>query len=387
MKKNILFLTTKKLLPANYGGAIYSLGVLRYIASTGANIDLVSFVHGEKYTNLQEEELKTYCNNIYSVSHKFTDVKLNFSLKYPNTIRKYIRNNMKQILKQLNKNNKYDIVIFDHLQMADYVKIFNTTKNILIEHNVESRIWDNYTENCKSIIKPIIKYNAKKILEYEKNIITLYDMVIALTEEDKKELKRISHYDNIVVMKPYMVIDAVKKEEDFKKIKKNLLFIGSYDWYPNQNAAKFLINEVMPLLREKREGVTLYLVGKDPTIEMLDAASKFKDIVITGKVDSVDEYYEKCDIMINAIEDGSGINIKVVEAMAKGIPILSSEYGLRGFEHNKTIASIYINVEDCVEKISTLMKDASKLRELHNSGLNYYKEFIKPTEEVENIFK
>jgi Glycosyltransferase len=388
MGKRILFITQRKLFPMHDGALIGSIGFLKFLKMLDANVDCISFYDKDDYTEHEKEAILKICNSLTSVQLVWKNTALNLSLKYPNSIRKYTRNSMRKTIREMCTSKQYDIVIIDHLQMAEYIKDVNGHITVLSEHNVETEIWENYSTICNWFIKPLVKYNALKMRKYESKALGCFDYVFATTERDRDNLWSLNPEANIKVMHPYSCFDIIKDENSIRKVNKKILFVGSYGWYPNQKAALFLMREVMPLLRTLIEGVTLYLVGKDPTQEMLSYAKRTEDIIITGRVESTDEYYQNCDLFVNPIDDGSGINIKMLEAMGKGIPIVSSRFGLRGFNNvTDEIVSIFSDAQECVDSIARLLNDEEKRLIQRNSALEAYLKFIAPSEEIKRIFQ
>lgn len=381
-----LFITKSKILPMNDGAFIYTYGILQYLKKYNMEIDFVSFYETEPYSELEKIFLLKLCNNVECVKLVWQSTALNLSIKYPNNIRKYTRNNMMKILKQKAMDN-YDVVIIDHLQVYEYAKLFPNSKIILIEHNAESKIWENYSKKCAGIVRLLVERNAKMTKKYEANAVANADGVISIAETDAEYLSSISNRNDIAIMHPYNLYDIIKTDSDIENVDNSVLFIGSYGWYPNQEAARFLAKEVMPLLRKKFSGIKLYLVGKSPTDEIIGYGNENEDIVVTGMVDSVDPYIKKCDLFINAMFDGSGMNIKMMEAMGKGIPIITSTFGARGINLiDGEEALIFDTVDSCVECVSEILVDRGKAKQMAGKARKFYEVFIEPGNRVKEVF-
>ena len=387
MIMNVLFVTMRKIIPLNDGATIYSYGILRYLKELGAKTDFVSFYEKGDYTDDEKDKLLKYCESVFSVKLNWQSTALNLSFKYPNNIRKYTRSSMKKILRDIKDKKEFDIVVIDHLQMFEYAKIFDNAKIVLIEHNIESNIWSEYAGKCKGIVKLLVKRSADMTLKYEKEAVKSADAIISIAETDAKTLKSFDENAVVEVMHPYNVYELVKDKEDIEKIDNSILFIGSYSWYPNQKAADFLVNDVMPELRKKISGIKLYLVGKDPTEKIKEYGEIYDDVIVTGMVDSIDPYIKKCDIFVNAMFEGSGMNIKMIEAMGKGIPILSSLYGCRGINiSNLQEAFVFGSADECICYICELINNRETAVSLSENARKFYLDFIKPDDKVRNIF-
>lgn len=379
-------ITTDKILPQTNGARIATMGLLRYLKKLGYGTTLVSFFNGVPYSDSENEILVDVVDNCFLVEHKMPNVALNFSLRFPNNIRKYTRNSMKKTIKNICKESIFDIVIIDHLQMFEYASLFPNNRVLLHTHNVESKIWKEYTERCKWPISLLVNRSARMTYEYEKYALGKATAVLAICETDKKIFETMNSQAEILEFRPYNKVEIVKSDDDIRKSSKKILFMGSYTWYPNQTAALFLIEKIMPMLRKRINGVKLILVGHHPTELMLEAAEKWDDIIVTGLVDSVDPYIKEADVFVNPIIDGSGINIKTIEAMGKRIPIVASRYGVRGISlvEGESVF-LYDNENECVDKIVFAINNREKCLDIVDSARKYYEQFTEPSEDVRRV--
>lgn len=383
---NALFISARKLLPLTGGAELGSNGLLKYLYSLGFDTTVLSFYEDKDYSEEEKEELFGYVKDLKSVKLNWKKVALNISIKYPNNIRKYTRQSMKKLVNLELSKCKYEVVISDHLQVFEYCKAFTNTRVILNEHNVEYKVWESYAEQCKKILKFFVLSNAKRTKIYEANACITADGVITVSEEDKNDLKQICPGANIDVQIPMSEFRRVKFRQDIESVSNRLLFVGSYSWYPNRLAAKFLVEEVMPLLRERNLEYKLFLVGKCPTEAIQEYGRKFEDVIVTGMVDSVEPFYKESDLFINSVTDGGGINIKMLEAMARGIPVITSEFGLRGIKSDdRNFVRVYSNAKECVDIIIELMEDRTKASIMADKAVEFYKSYIEPSSNIKRM--
>jgi len=107
-------------------------------------------------------------------------------------------------------------------------------------------------------------------------------------------------------------------------------YIGTYFYEPNQTSAMRLIDEIFPLIAEQLPRSELWLVGKDPTPEMLDASIRDPRVRVTGAVDDTLPYFRDLDVLIVPIVVASGTRLKILEAFAAGLPVISTAKGAEG---------------------------------------------------------
>jgi len=111
----------------------------------------------------------------------------------------------------------------------------------------------------------------------------------------------------------------------------SLLFVGSMDWEPNKDAVFWFVNEILPLIDGGRHRVRLQIAGssQSPEISRLHDGRK---IIIRGFVENLSDIMAETDIFVAPIRIGSGVNVKVIEAMSYGLPVVTTSKGAEGLE-------------------------------------------------------
>jgi polysaccharide biosynthesis protein PslH len=111
-----------------------------------------------------------------------------------------------------------------------------------------------------------------------------------------------------------------------------IVYVGYYHYVPNARAADILIQQILPLVAEREPGVRLMLVGKQPTLRMLDAATRDPRITVTGAVDDIRPYLRMGTVAAVPLMQGGGTRLKILEAFAAGIPVVSTSKGAEGID-------------------------------------------------------
>src|SRR5262249_5496518 len=110
----------------------------------------------------------------------------------------------------------------------------------------------------------------------------------------------------------------------------NLVFTGSMDWLPNEDAIRYFTEQIMPLIRQKISAVTLTVVGRNPYPALLELSKRDRSIVVTGRVDDVRPFIEKAAAYIVPLRVGGGTRLKIFEAMAMEKAVVSTSVGAEG---------------------------------------------------------
>jgi len=111
-----------------------------------------------------------------------------------------------------------------------------------------------------------------------------------------------------------------------------VMFLGNYPHDPNRDAVLYFHQRMWPRVRREVPGARFYVVGKDPTPDLLELAREDPSVVVTGTVDDVRPYFERSKVFVNPVRIGGGFRGKLLEAMAMGLPIVTTSLGAEGVE-------------------------------------------------------
>ena len=212
------------------------------------------------------------------------------------------------------------------LRVSEYVKDLDVPKTLdyqdVFSKGVERRI-----EKSNWYKKIVLKTEYQRLLKYERDIFSYFDNKTIISEPDRE---LIPHPDR---NKIEIVINGVDVEF-FKpmEIKKeyDLVFIGNMGYPPNINAAKYLAQKIMPLVRKKLPNASLTLAGATPHTDVM--ALKNENIKVTGWMEDIRESYAKAKIFIAPMQIGTGLQNKLLEAMAMKIPCITSGLANKALE-------------------------------------------------------
>ena len=243
-------------------------------------------------------------------------------------------------LKKLSESARYDCIYYDHLQMCIYKPYLDTLfpgcKTVLDEHNCETLIILRNAQNSSNIVKKLFLYlEAYKLRRFEAGCLNTVDASIVLSQEDYDIMRGLCKHDFPHKIIPIGVQDrGIKKQASTSGRGLNILFVGTLTWEPNDKGMQWFLREVVPSLDASGFRYSLYIVGKNPSRELKGLIGPRKNIILTGYVDSIDEYYDRCHCMVVPLFIGSGQRVKIIEAFSKGMPVVSTSIGAEGLHYS-----------------------------------------------------
>ncbi len=237
------------------------------------------------------------------------------------------------------------------------------------------------------------KLDLPRTESYEGWLPTQFDQVLVTSAIDKKAFLALipneTPHSNISVVPNGVDLDYFKAENDISREEATLVISGKMSYHANVNMVLYLINEIMPLIWYQRADVKLWVVGKDPSPEIL-ALAENPAITVTGYVESILPYLQKATLAVAPIQYGAGIQNKVLEAMACGTPVVSTP---------KAVSAINVNYgkeillgdtpETFAKSVLKLLNDSDLRQQIGTAGQNFVEKnhrWDHIAERVENIY-
>lgn len=377
----ILFLTNLLPYPLDNGGKIKTYTTLQSFYNAGFKVDLLCFKENKESNENNEKSLLKLCCSVKEIYLKITTAEhkaymvrkaaISLFTKYSFGTYKFISKEMLNVIKSYS-DYQYDCIYIDHLQMYVYAGIIKkqwpNAKIILDEHNCETQIMGRNAKNTKSIIKrAFMRIETKKLGDFEGRAVQNVDNTIVLSEEDKLAISENGKktFQCTVIPIGMNAPSNIKKIEENNNTVQKILFLGTMTWEPNNEGVIWFIDNVYRNLPSGR--YKLYIVGKNPSEKIKEFCKEFKDIILTGYVDSVDPYYEMCDFMVVPLFVGSGQRVKIIESFSRGMPVISTAIGAEGLNCIDGRDLLIANTEDEFIKDIELMRDIKLRQYLSNN--------------------
>ena len=358
----ILILLNRVPYPLNDGGAIGAFNFVKGYAEAGCNVTILAmntskhFVEEKKVNEVFEKYGKVETGNIDNAI-KPLDALLNLFSSQSYVIQRFISDAFRNKLIEILKKNDFDIVHVDGLPPSAYIDVIRAHSKAKISmraHNVEHVIWERIVEEEKNLLKKLyLSIQVKRLKKYEINALSKCDVVMAISKEDEDTIKICSPSTKTIVVPAGMDIDDTFKDSSNHQ---DLFFIGSFDWQPNLQGIEWFFENVWNDVRKNFPSLRFVIAGKKMPASITNL--KGDNVVVAGEVPDAKQFILNHEIMIVPLVSGSGIRIKIVEAMALGKTIIATTIAAEGLGltdgENILIAN---NADEFVKHIAKCLSD------------------------------
>jgi sugar transferase (PEP-CTERM/EpsH1 system associated) len=333
----ILWLKTELLHPVDKGGKIRSYQMLKqlkrdhfitYLTLCDPQDPPESFAQAEEY-----------CHRLVTIPHRaankfsagfYYELGLNLGSPLPYAIQRYRSAPMQQAIERELRQSDYDIVVCDFLTPSVNLPESMPVPMVLFQHNVEAIIWARHFQNETNRLKKAFFFNQwRKMHNYERKACQRFDSVIAVSDVDRDTMQKEFDIERVYDI-PTGVDTSYFEPIHNRPNPYELVFTGSMDWMPNEDAIVYFSEEILPHIAARVPEVTLNVVGRNPTPRLAALAGADRRINITGRVEDVRPYMDTAAAYIVPIRVGGGTRLKIYEAMAMAKPVISTTIGAEG---------------------------------------------------------
>lgn len=247
----------------------------------------------------------------------------------PARVRRCAAPSLRRAFLQSHAARPFSVVVVEHVHAASLACELTQVPWVLDEHNVESE-YLRARLRAKSLVHALVARREVAALErWERHCWRAATRVSCVCESDAREIARRSGRSAVVIPNGIATAD-VSFIPPSQRSGFELCFVGAMGHAPNVAAARFLAREVLPRIQREEPRAKLTLCGADPSAPVRALAGPH--VEVTGRVDNVSPYLSRAAVYVNPLQHGAGSSLKVLEAFAAGVPLVSSERGVRGFD-------------------------------------------------------
>lgn len=328
--------------PPDAGPRIKTWHVLRFLSEKGYSITLLTFVRKEEEKYLPY--LHQICERVIAIPIQRSKIRDVLALSKsllggsPFLIERDSRPAMTKTAKELLQQELFDVIHIDQVNMAQFILDNNdhhsSSKTIFDAHNATWLILERMRTTAPALMKPIIALEAKKLRNYENQLVQKVDHVLTVTENDRQLL--IENPDDENLKSKFHVIPIAVNTLELRPVERKegsnqILTIGSLNYPPNADGIRWFLRDIFPEIKRQKPEAALTIIGKNPPKDFFTLASPFGDAIqITGYVEDLTPYLEKSALMVVPVLAGGGMRVRILEAFSRGIPVVTTSIGLEG---------------------------------------------------------
>jgi glycosyltransferase involved in cell wall biosynthesis len=247
---------------------------------------------------------------------------------------------MRAFLEDLIRQERFDCAVVDHLAPTSYFP--DLPHAIFFQHNVETVIWRRHLEHASNPLRrAYFKLQADRMYHYERRVSRAAGHIVAVSQTDATEMRRLFDVTRVTEIPTGVNIQYFLPPDQSgagasacQPAAADLVFVGSMDWLPNVDGVLYFVREILPLIRRQRPATTLAIVGRTPPPKIAQLAAEDPGIQVTGTVPDIRPYLWNSAVSIVPLRIGGGTRLKIYEAMAAQIPVVSTTIGAEGLSIN-----------------------------------------------------
>jgi sugar transferase (PEP-CTERM/EpsH1 system associated) len=400
----ILWVTPRLPEPPDSGGKIVTFHTVKHLALRGHEITLCALIGKgpeskgpeDAYSpKLQEFADLRLVPSALGDGRNYPRMLISIFSNRPYVISKYWSEGAWRFIAQMLRGQSYEIMHCDHLHTAEYglrAKEEFGLPLVLTAHNMETVLWEGVSHVERNWARrAYCRLQELKMRAYEAQTIASFDGCITLSAEDAKRMHLLNPEIRPVVVPPGVDIGYFQPG-DVQEEPGSIIFVGAMDWLPNIEGILWFHRRVWPKVKRAIRGVKpkLYIVGGQPP-RAIQRLANDRDVIVTGWVEDVRNYIAKAQVFIAPLRMGSGVRIKILNALAMGKAVVSTPLGCEGIRVNDG-EDIWIanTAEEFAQKVVNLLENEAQRRRLGEAGMrlvrNYYR-WEQTAEGIEKVYQ
>ncbi len=372
---NILFLTQVLPYPLDAGPKVRSYYVLRYLAQKH-RVTLVSFVRGEQ-EHQHADHLRSFLHAVYTVpiQRSFTRdaffLAQSIATHQPFLITRDHVPAMHATINRLRAENDFDAVHADQLWMAQYTTGANGARKILDQHNAVWTIVYRMGQNARyGPWKWLMAREWRALQQYEARACREFDHVLTVTAEDARALRALDPDSRVpMTVLPICLDPAAVPRIERAPDARHVICVGGMFYPPNVDGVTWFARECFPRVKQMHPTTDFLVVGARPAKALLALGHRNPSVRVLGYVADTRPYLAASAVFVVPLRAGGGMRVKILDAWARGIPIVSTTIGCEGIEvcdgENILIAD---TPRDFADAVARVMQDRALAQRLADNG-------------------
>lgn len=371
----VLFVCNKSPWPLREGGPMAMNSLIMGLVKAGHQVKVLA-VNSEKYNvdpdAIPEDYLKSTGLELVHLDLRVKIIAALVSLLRRRSyhVERFISEAFRDRLVRILRQQSYDVVQLETVFVAPYIediRLHSKAVIILRAHNIEHLIWERMALQTRNPFKRFYLSDlARTLKKFEKAAVNKVDGIAAITRKDAAFFRAATHKP--VIDLPFGVFSGQIAAAAPPISGGRLFHIGAMNWMPNEEGMRWFLDDIWPELYRLRPMLKLTLAGRYMP-DWLKTGYK-PGLEVVGEVDDARSFIESHDVAIVPLRSGSGIRIKIIEAMAAGKAVVATSVGAEGilYTHNENIF-IADRLHDFIEFVELFTSQPEKVAQIASGGL------------------
>ena len=251
---------------------------------------------------------------------------------WPYSVTSHQSTAMRQAVHAYAAGHKVDLWQFEWSGYLPAISPAISGPRLLMAHNVDTLIWQRYHETARGFAKRLfLKQQARKFERFERWAFSHADRVVAVSVEDAALIRDRFKQPNVDVVENGIDRDYFMAAHGPREPSR-ILFLGALDWRPNQDAVQLLLDKIFPQVLAEEPAAKLVIVGRDPQPGLVERVAIMPQVELHANVPDVRPFLAESGVMTVPLRIGGGSRLKILEALACGLPVVSSRVGAEGLQ-------------------------------------------------------
>lgn len=335
MHKKLLFISPELPYPPQSGGKVKSLKLLQAMAERYA-VTWVSPLKQDDEQHLAAFTAVSPCEQHLvaplAVPRSAVQLAASYLEGRPLNVRRTLDAGLRDRVRRIAAD--FDVIVLDHYEVYPYLPADYRGMVVYHAHNAYFKIWERYASlPGNPAMRAAAFLEARRVRRYEARVAGRADLVFA-APNDGRELIAAGADARRIADTYHLGDDAhlALPELRFDDTIRKLMYVGFLGWEPNVQGLLWFIERVWPLLVLRHPDLRFDIVGKNPDQRLRDAVAAHPAITLTGYVADLDSVYRDSRVSVAPLLFGSGMKVKVLDAMARGIPTVTTSVGAEGID-------------------------------------------------------
>jgi polysaccharide biosynthesis protein PslH len=372
----ILWVKAGKLLPVDTGGKIRSFNLLRELDARG-DVTLLSYYGGARDLEYERALVDAFPRAVPmytgapdgSAGVMALDYMTRVLSPAPYAVTKFTAGPVRRQVAQWDAERRFDVSVCDFLSASLNFPRRPATPSVLFQHNVESILWRRQADTERHPVKRLVfGLEAAKMARYERETVSRFEHVIAVSEHDRAAMAGMTSPDRISVVPTGVDTRTFRPAVRNDTPEPIVLFLGSMDWEPNIDGVQYFCDEMWPAIKAAVPGARFQVVGRNPVASVQRLASD--SIEVVGTVPSILEYLHRAAVVVVPLRIGGGTRLKIYEAMGAGKAVVSTTIGAEGLDvHDGRDILLADTPASFIDSVTRVLTDAVLRRRLEDEAL------------------